>query len=61
MDVIFQVNIFRIYLRVKNKFFHNRTRKKLFPSACYYWDETISLRKVDQKFLHGRKIGYGDS
>ena len=33
----------------------------LFLSACYYWDGTISLRDVDQKFLHGGKICYGDS
>ena len=61
MDVIFLVNIFRLYLKVKSKFFHNCTRKNLFLSACYCWDGTISLREVDQKFLHGGKIGYGDS
>ena len=61
MDVIFPVNVFQIYLKVKSQFFHNRARKNLFPSACYYWDGTIFLREVDQKFLHGGKIGYGDS
>ena len=61
MDVIFLVNIFRLSLRVKANFFHNCTRKNLFLSACYYWDGTISLREVDQKFLHGEKIGYEDS
>ena len=35
--------------------------KKFFLCACYCWDGTISLREVDQKFLHDRKIGYGDS
>ena len=61
MDVIFLVNIFRLYLKVKSKFVHNCTRKNLFLSACYYWDGTISWREMDQKFLHGGKIGYGDS
>ena len=46
---------------MKSKFVHNCTRKNLFLSACYYWDGTISLREVDQKFLHGGNIGYGDS
>ena len=41
--------------------FHNCTPKNLFPTTCYYWEATISLRKVDQKFLHGQKFGYGDS
>ena len=26
-----------------------------------YWDGTFSLREVDQKFLHGGKVGFGDS
>ena len=61
MDVISQVNIFRLDLKVKSNFFYNCTRKNPFLSACYYWDGTISLREVGQKFLHGGKIGYGDS
>ena len=61
MDAIFLVNIFRLYLKVNSKCFYNCTQKSLFLSACYYWDGTISLREVDQIFLHGRKIGYGDS
>ena len=61
MDVIFLVNIFRLYIKVKSKFFRNCTRKSLFLNACYYWDGTISLREVDQNILHGGKIGYGDS
>ena len=43
------------------KFFHNCTRRNLFLSACFFWDGTFSLREVDQKFLHGGKIGYGYS
>ena len=46
---------------MKPKFILNCTRKNLFLSACYYWYWTISLREVDQKFLHGGKIGNGDS
>ena len=61
MDFIFLGNNFRIYLKVKSKFFHNFTRKNLFLSACYYSDGTISLREMGQKFLHGGKIGYGNS
>ena len=61
MDVIFLVNIFRLYLEVKSNFFHNCTRKNRFPSARYCWDGTISSREVDQKILHCGKIGYGDS
>ena len=61
MDVIFLVKIFRLYLKVKAKLFHNCTQKILFLSACYRWDGTISLRELNQKNLHGGKIGYGDS
>ena len=61
MDVIFLVNKFRLCLKMKPYFFQNFTRKNLFLSACYYWDGTISLQAVDQKNLHGGRIGYGDS
>ena len=61
MVVIFLVNIFRLYLQAKFHFLHNCTRKNLFQSTCYYWDEAVSFREVDQKFLHGGAIGYGDS
>ena len=58
---IFLVNFFPLYFRIKSKLFHNCTLKNLFPSACYWWDGTISLRDVDQKVLHGGNFGYGDS
>ena len=61
MDVIFLKNILRLYLKVKSKFLHNCTLKNLFLNACYCWAGIISLWEVDQKFLHGGKIGYGDS
>ena len=61
MDVVFLVNIFRLYFEIKSNFFHNCTRKNLFLSAYYYWDGTFSLREVDQNLLHGGKTGSGDS
>ena len=61
MDVIFLVNTFRLYLKLKSKIFHHCTRNILFLSACFYWEGTISLREIDQNFLHGGRIGYGDS
>ena len=62
MDVIFQVNNFGLYLKVKSKFFQNCTRRNLFLSACYYCcDGTISLPEVEQKLLHRGKIGYENS
>ena len=56
MDIIFQVNFFRLYLKVKFKFFNNCTRKNLFLNECYYWNGTISLQEVDQNFLYGGKL-----
>ena len=61
MDVIFLKNNSHLYLKEKSNFFHSCTQKNLFLSACYLWDGTISLREVEQKFLHGGKIGYRDS
>ena len=45
----------------KIQIFSRLYSKKVFLSACYYWNWTFSLREVDQKFLHVGKIGYGDS
>ena len=61
MDVIFLVNIFRLHLKLKSRFFHTFTLKNLFLSACYSWDGTISLREMDHKVLNGGKSGYGAS
>ena len=63
MDVIcyFSSEHFRLYLKVKFKFFHICTRKNLFQSACYHWSAKVLLREMNQKFLHGGKIGFGDS
>ena len=40
---------------------HNSVRKKLFLSACFFWDSGLSLREMDQKFEFGGPIGYGNS
>ena len=50
MDVIFLVNIFRLYIKVKSKFFQNCTKKNLYLSDCYYWDGSISFREVNKSF-----------
>ena len=44
-----------------NRVFSQLYSKNLFLSASYYWDGKFSSRGVDQKILHGRKIGHGDS
>ena len=42
-------------------FQHNSVRKNLFLSACFCWDSRLSLREMDQKFMFGGTIVYGDS
>ena len=42
-------------------FEHNSVRKILFLSACFCWDSGLCLREVDQKFIFGGLIGYGNS
>ena len=61
MDVLFLMNIFRLYPGLKRSFKHNSVRRNLFLSACFCWDFRLSLREMDQKFKFGRTIGYGDS
>ena len=61
MDVIFQVNIFRIYLKTKSKFFHNCIRKKTIPKRVLLSGRDNFLMGDKPKVLHGEKIGYGDS
>ena len=61
MEVIFLVINFRINLRYNSKFLHNCTPKNLVLSVCYCWNETVSLRRTHKKFLHGGRIGYGES
>ena len=52
---------FRTFPQSKIYIFPDCIRKNLFLSAYYCWDGTFSLRVMDRKFLHGGKIGYGDS
>ena len=61
MDVLFLMNIFRLYPGLKISFEHNSVRKNLFLSACFCWDSRLSLREMDQKFKFGGTIGYRDS
>ena len=61
MDLLFLINVFRLYPGLKMTFKHNSVRKNLFLSACFCWDSGISLREMDQKFQFGGLIGYGNS
>ena len=61
MDVLFLMNIFRLYPGLKMSFDHKSGRKNLFLSERFCWYSRLSLREMDQKFLHGGKIGYGVS
>ena len=46
---------------LKVSYEYNSYRKDLFPSACFCWDSRHSLREMDQNFLFGGTIGYGNS
>ena len=61
MDVLVLVNIFRYYSSQKIHFGYNSSRKNLFLSACYIWNDRVSLREIDQKFPFGGLLGYGNS
>ena len=61
VDVLFLMSIFRLYPGLKVSFEHNSVRKNLFLSACFYWDSRLSLREMDQKYIFGGTIGYGNS
>ena len=61
MDVLFLMSIFRLFPGFKMSFEHKCVRKNLFLSACFCWDSRLSLLKMDQKFIFGGTIGYGDS
>ena len=55
------MSIFRLYPGLKMSFEHNSVRKNLFLCASFCWVFRLSSRDMDQKFLHGGKVGYGDS
>ena len=61
MDVLFLMNIFRLYPGLKTSFEHDSVRKNLVLSACFFWDSRLSLREMEQKFEFGGTISYGDS
>ena len=61
MDVLLLVGFFRYYLSLKLPFRHISARKNLFFSACYIWNDKISLQVIDQKFPLSGLIGHGNS
>ena len=42
-------------------FEHNSVRKNLFPNAYFCWVSRSSLCEMDEKFIFGGTIRYGDS
>ena len=58
MDVLLLVTIFRYHLSLKLPFRHNSARKNSFLSACYIWNDNVSLREMDPNFQFGGLIGY---
>ena len=60
MDVLLIIGVFRLYPGFNMSFEHNSVRKTLFLSACFCWDSGISFREMDQKFIFGGLIGYGN-
>ena len=56
MDVLFLMNIFRLYLGFKMSFEHHSVCKNLFLNACFRWDSGLSLREMDKKFKFGALI-----
>ena len=61
LDVLFLMNIFRLYPGFKKSFEHNSVRKNLLVCACFRSDSRLSLSEMDQKFKFGGLIGYGKS
>ena len=61
MDVLFLISVFLLYPGLKMSFEHNSVRKNLILSARFCWDSRLFLREMDQKFIFGGTVGYGDS
>ena len=59
LSPILLVNNFRYYSSLKLPFRHNSSHKNLFFSACYIWNDGVSLRELDQKFPLVGLIEYG--
>ena len=60
MDVLFLISVFRLFPGKKLTFQHNSVRKTLFLSARFCRDSRLSLREMDQKFIFGGLIVYGN-
>ena len=58
MDVLFLISVFRLYPGLKTTFEHNSVCKSLFLSACFYWDTSLCLCGMDQKYKFGGLIGW---
>ena len=61
MDVLFLIRVFRLFTGLKKTFEHISVRKNFFLSACFFWDSGLSLREMNQKFIFGGLIDYGNS
>ena len=61
MNVLFLINVFRLYPGLKMSFVHNIVRKNLFLSSCFCWNSRLLSREMDQKFPCGGLNGYGNS
>ena len=61
MDVLFLMSFFRLYPGLNLSFENNRVRKNLILSACFCWDSRLYSSEMDQKFIFGGLVGYGNS
>ena len=59
-NIVTLINIFNCYGSI-SMFPTNEKRKNCFLAACKIWDRNVDLDEIDQKFPHGRRIGYGKS
>ena len=60
MDVVFLMNLFRLYPGFKMSFEHNSVRENVFQSSCFCWDSRLSLLEMDHNTKFGGTLGYGD-
>ena len=60
MNIVTLVNIFNCYGSILSMFPTNEKRKNCFLAACKILDCNVDLNEIDQKFPHGRRIGYGN-
>ena len=55
------MSLFLLHPGIKMSFGHNSVCKNLFLSACICWDFRLSSSKMEQKFIFGGIVGYGDA